>query len=784
MAFTSEPSLNVEGVGNEDKSDIQVYNSLPSSLKIKSTTSQTQYAYSPIPKPLGSKGSVAIKEGFWPVLWSLAIHVLSLATTAVLLWLNFDKVFAFEKDLGVHTDDDDEDDGLLSTVFSWSAANVLGALQFVAKAHEVLIIFSLSQMILFFVRRRLVNDDRGMPLGLLSYGFMNPSFAALLEGSFWSGPSAVLLTSFILLCTLIAGLAVPSSAILLVPSLSWWPVPTSLQPDITPIYIGGSDVWNYPLTLDASSLDPACMNGSSVLLCPGGDAAEMFVWAAAYANTGVGSNLSLTEGLGGARRYLTAFETKPNAQSRGSTTIATTLKTNIVLLHGLLANYVKGKDAGRISKVKDARYSLRYAAPAPIVQVSCDARDYTDARNTSLTESDPDTYYTPVVSRDSMLCFNMSQRDCGDQTSQIIGGELGQRVWNFSRPLDVVNFTWFDIEVTQNNFSLGAMATLPYLMWSSTTDNTTIRSMLLSCAIDARWTPASTLYEPSRSDVVVSNISRSQTFLRKSAAALQASQPIDISAAWAKSLNLPYNSSGKTHPFMESLLWYRIQNQTADGSVKGLPNGTQATFIYTDTENLQDSFRNMSKVVATYISMAVANGLSRLTYSADVVYTNKTGAFDPKITLESLVFQEGYYHDRESSYAVTSDELSKFTVVELAFEQYGYGWGVRTVTWYIGVIVLLLHTVMVLIFVAIRLVMYFVGSEKGEIVAWGTIPELLVLALKSRPVGQLDGAGAGVGKTQWRLPVRVKETVGDCLEMVVGRGESGGQEVEVGKKYR
>ena len=109
---------------------------------------------------------------------------------------------------------------------------LLGVLQVAAKAHELLIVYSLSQIVLHYLRARL-SSLSGLPFGLFVYGYSNTLGQLPLALGFWESlVSAFWKIHFqwrpfafgllVLLATFIGLTAGPASAIALIPQLRWW----------------------------------------------------------------------------------------------------------------------------------------------------------------------------------------------------------------------------------------------------------------------------------------------------------------------------------------------------------------------------------------------------------------------------------------------------------------------------------------------------------------------------------------------------------------------------------
>ena len=109
--------------------------------------------------------------------------------------------------------------------------------QLLAKIHEILIQASLATVILAYIRHELAFGE-GLPLGALVSGLQISQFAYLWSMEFWgairskslSFSRKLRLLIVILICFIVAILAGPSSAVLLIPRLDFWPA-------------GSTDIW-------------------------------------------------------------------------------------------------------------------------------------------------------------------------------------------------------------------------------------------------------------------------------------------------------------------------------------------------------------------------------------------------------------------------------------------------------------------------------------------------------------------------------------------------------------
>ena len=155
-----------------------------------------------------------------------------------------------------------------------------GYYQLAAKAHEILIDASLTTIVYSCIRRELTSD--GIPFGAFLGGLQFLSVSYLWSRELWSSAFSgkfglrirINFVTIITICCIIAATAGPSSAILLIPRQTLWP----LSP--TYVAINGTFQDIYPDRLDSQQIPKDCSTifqssgdnqSNSSLLCPGND---------------------------------------------------------------------------------------------------------------------------------------------------------------------------------------------------------------------------------------------------------------------------------------------------------------------------------------------------------------------------------------------------------------------------------------------------------------------------------------------------------------------------------
>lgn len=102
--------------------------------------------------------------------------------------------------------------------------------QLIAKVHEIMIQASLGAVLFSFVRHELA-IGRGLPFGALFSGLQLNQISYLWSMEFWGSVRSkhlnlwrkVRLSMIVALCVILGSLCGPSSAILLIPRLEFWP---------------------------------------------------------------------------------------------------------------------------------------------------------------------------------------------------------------------------------------------------------------------------------------------------------------------------------------------------------------------------------------------------------------------------------------------------------------------------------------------------------------------------------------------------------------------------------
>ncbi|KAI0127062.1 hypothetical protein BJ170DRAFT_630925 [Xylariales sp. AK1849] len=743
------------------------------------------------------KNKSVIERG--PGLLAYWIHILSVGCTAAVLQLSFRNVY--------WTDDNNLNNtkwsfGLNLGLDQEEVANIL---QFPAKLHEIFIVASLSAIIFSVIRRRLIGT-RGVPFGFLMGGYQAGSVEYLFSGGFW-GPfthaikhhiSGVFgLGLFIGLGIVYANVVGPCSAVLIVPNLSWWDVPNPFNGQPLTSYTDAPREDLYPNDLAApepGAYDATCFTSNMTSTCPGAGNPDLQDLATAYANEGIAPNITMSQIYGRARRDLTAVHTSVD---NDTVLVASSLHSDVTEVIGLFWHYVStNAKSGLIYNI--GRPQLQIEDPSnslsAVVQVQCNPFDLYEARNGEVDVTFPTKLFSDYVVTDNKT-----------------GPPVPREYWDFSSQYNVTNFTWVDLQSVgwkdqTLSASIGALASVPYRNGEGSGEDVvrTQDTLLVACVLDARWAATEVTYDPTQDDTVNTNITDATLFKgathdKDLRARYGLTNLITIDPAWAEMLNVPgitaQSKGGEILevPAIEAILLPFVTNGTEKLAPHG---GTVDDQVETEYRAFQpptwdpknDYDENTAETIATILSLAVADGLSRATYNLynyDMVFDNSNKA---NYTMVNLLTQAG--EAVIEPWYSSEDELSLDAWLPLTFtvKRYGWGYGTHTKTAKFAISVLLLHAAIAITYILYGL--FHWAFSRWSSSAWGEVGEIFALAMLSSEPKALRGAGAGIDAWDtWKLDVMVRERGTERVELVFGDRNGGlaaGREgmVRHNEKYR
>ncbi|KAF3066136.1 hypothetical protein CFAM422_009207 [Trichoderma lentiforme] len=587
-----------------------------------------------------------------------AVHLLSVSISIIgICWLRFLHVYWTDK-------------STWTTSWAWAffgLDGILKALQFITNVHMLLMITSIANITINFARPRLVGH-RGVAFDNFWY-----TVKYITKDS-----AAISLSIFILCSAILCQLAGLASIGVIQPNLGWWHVPDPYGGQALPVYIQSRKNETYPLTLNLTTISTStaglewdmesCLTAApeiSALTCPGYGFEVLKAWTLSNFHNHTAPNLTMVESITGAQRILAA-------ESLGNgTAIAATHSNWVVRLYALFTRYIQLHHLGVVNSISNPMYTSADPIYAPVVQVQCHAIDSASANHSGVSFlTDRLTNYTEAgaIWYDSKISWTIPNQS-----------------WSFANGhQDSVRFAWVDLsaenaierrEGKQNTklhstwrSSIGAVATIPGMLGDQPT------SYIVPCIVDARWAASSAWYEPTMSETVISNLSN-PSVLTHSTVALNLDGSVPAKTK-------PRQQWGIGDPINISPNWAELLN--APGHLAFTMTSSDGGFV-TDSADLMEGAADK---VATILSLAIADGLSRITDWSDSLIILDTNSDNITYTYLDAPSDKIDYANR------TSFDSEQNTFLRLRVQRYGwaYGWSTLTI---LSIIVLLIHISMV-----------------------------------------------------------------------------------------
>ena len=621
------------------------------------------------------------------------------------------------------------------------------ALQFAAKIHEVLIMASLSAMVLHVARRMLMSG--GIAWGLLAGAHQVGSVPWLFSSAFlsplarWQRISDLLLACVLGAGVIYANLVAPASAIVIIPSLDWWPVPNPFNGQTMATYVVRPHEDVYPAVLGEDQIYAQCNNTD--VLCPGGGQVDIVNLMTAMAVGGVHPVTAVK--MPGAETYRTLNATIQYSASDNAVAVATTLHSSVADVLGTFWNYISRNKVGLVNDVRRPRFEPTVDdIKAPVVQVQCTHFSWLDSLR---------GLERPAFRASGMR--NLTGDGTGHRLYRdITEWDLPGEYWNYTRDdLNVTTFRWLDTESLfpdsgPSRPSLGAMATVP-MPFAVTLGNGTKEfrqdSMIVPCLIDARWVGTSTSYDPRADNRLPSNISDLSVLARfwdgtsrRPVPGGLSSENVAISPDWAHLLDTEIGfreTAGNEVMHMTAVESYLSEFvYKGKSAISGAPmrfftppknDETLTTLGDQDMSDLDLELDDMDRTIATILSLAVADGLSRATYTKNIgLVTRDYG--NGSVAWQSLWHQAG--EKREEEELIPATDLDDYYRLDWVVQRHGWAYGLRETTVIFAVVVLLIHVALVALYALYTLYFRTCGGGWAS-TAWGGVHTILALALAS-----------------------------------------------------
>ncbi|PYI23886.1 hypothetical protein BO99DRAFT_375586 [Aspergillus violaceofuscus CBS 115571] len=410
---------------------------------------------------------VVIKRSILGALQCCVIHLLPIAVSSTIVGLNIKGIY-----LGAD----------MMSPFKSETIN-LALFQLAAKAHEIMIVASLSVTVLQCVRHELLFGG-GLPLGLLGSGLALNNFGYFFSREFYGGLKCMAihgersrraaLIGLVVVAGLLATLAGPASAVLLVPKSQTW------SAGGTELILNGSesDYWPVDLSKEIPDLEQLCSEHNSTLLgfCPAGGFHSLWNhWGTMNSTTFQTQNVrAYAKGLSGSRFYwpvssplslipplysLGDIQQQPN----GRTSLIQPHAATVVMLQRLAEDWWRAFSAQKglsQSQVDDRTTSATFKHAIALARCAAPQK---------LRASDTTVYFPSINGRFDFA--NSLPLDVGSLNLT---------------PTDHLQFQWVHLPPRFGAASIGGLFQTPWI----TTEGGSAARVAIGCTVQAGWVPA------------------------------------------------------------------------------------------------------------------------------------------------------------------------------------------------------------------------------------------------------------------------------------------------------
>jgi hypothetical protein len=639
-------------------------------------------------------------------------------------------------------------------------------LQLAAKAHEIMIVASLSLIVLQTVRHEMLFGD-GLPLGLVGSGIMFSHFEFFFKREFYGALKYLAshgnkarkfgFVALLVVSGLTAVLAGPASAVLLVPKSQTYPSGG------TDFFLNGSEhhFWPDDLASDISELQHYCCseNSTSLGVCPGGGFLSLWKrWNAMNYTNFIRTNVpSYAKDLAGSHFYwpidspasqipplYTLGNPRPDNQTlQPHTWLVQAHAASAVMLQHITADWWKvlpsqmGVDPLRI----DDR-NIKASVSSIISSVRC-----ADPQNISA--SDKIVQFPTIEGR----------------WSWAKNADLAVDTLN-TTAVDHLRFHWIHLPDGFGASSIGGVFETPWVSENRT-------RLVIGCSAQTGWVPTDLLTDsytfwsgwyPYGIDFGART--PSWTAVGEGEPLSPTNGRIALGDEWLNLLTPPAPTIGSQSSWWQASTIERILTSAGLADLTSSWNGTTLKEDWLNGDILPDGGK--TRLLEAVICSILADGLSR---SGSHRVFNTTGPsaewslamYNPRQDFDKQILQG------RTAFTAPNVPSVNITTLHASMQITGFAYRV-TLASYISMVVLLTHMAMALAHII------WVVCHRRTSRSWNSIAELISLSQNSQPAfDSLRNTGAGIHRSETFARVakiRVRPQPGspdlDHIELVFG----------------
>ncbi len=646
---------------------------------------------------------------------------------------------------------------------------ILQALQYAAKAHEMMMAGSLTAIVVYQIRYDLSGSE-GVPLGFLTAGFQLNDLWFVLTKNFFGGATARAhsigwsrfsrLTYFLVLGFALTSVVGPSSAVAMIPRLDWW--------DMSQVEAFG---WEYKDRVyfnhteaelwpgDITNAIYADVSWCSATNISNQDCAVRAIdvvgpWISLHQSQGTKPNITVFQDFE-VTRYLTSQGGPPdNSSWTVSSTIGSVFAKD--LNHYWDWQVENGSLPTSVSRplLRPAFINPTFKVKKPLVQAQCQSYFNPDWENETF-EFPHDKLLTPpldgfkdeVWSLPNEFVLNLKGND----------SDIG----NISDPNHPwILFDWFD---AASNFSSQGAPSLGAVVIYLAANGTGLVPVLTTCSFDGRWAPVKYYLDPKDTITIRQDSPNPMDILNGSSKeAANELTRMRMSLDWANTLNIQGSDSDVP------------STTVVEEMLTGFSGGN---FIFPETERTEAGYVmksldwRLSTTLGLYLTEGLAHAFSN-SGKGSMLYRQAAEIEQSYVRylndINQPILKEGYRNGkldwvetrdpRWNDSILPWDEWAPqngYTEITMTVQRNGYGYGFEGVPIKLATTVLGIY--IALVCVHLIAMVFGGGMYKG----CSDMGDMLALAWSSAPTVEMKNLSAGIKNHQtWRRVVRVGEKEG------------------------
>ena len=642
----------------------------------------------------------------------------------------------------------------------------LQALQYAAKAHEIIMAASLTAIVVYQVRYDL-SGSKGVPLGFLTAGFQLNDLSFLFTKKFFGGATvrarsigwsrSSRLTYLLVLGFALTSVVGPSSAVAMIPRLDWWDmsqVEAFGREYKDRVYFNRTEAELWPGDI-TNAIYPD-VSWCSAMNTSNQDCAVRAIdvvgpWISLHQSQGTKPNITVFQDFE-VTRYLTSQGGPPD---NSSWTVSSTIGSIFAqdLNHYWDWQVENASLPTSISRplIRPAFINPTFKVKKPLVQAQCQSYVNPDWENETF-DFPHDELLTPPLDEfkdDAWSLPNEFVLNLKGNDSSIGNTSDPNHPW--------ILFDWFDAAsnfTSQGAPSLGAVAI--YLA----ANGTGLIPVLTTCSFDGRWAPVKYYLDPKDTITIRQDSPNPMDILNGSSKeAANELTRMRMSLDWANTLNIQgFDSDVPSTTVVEEML-------------TGWSGGN---FIFPETERTASGYvlKSLDWRLSTTLGLYLTEGLARAFSDAgkgSMLYRQAAEMEQSYVRylndINQPALKEGYRNGkldwvetrdpRWNDSILPWDEWAPqngYTEITMTVQRNGYGYGFEGVPIKLAAIVLGIYIALV----CVHLIAMVVGGRMYK--GCSDMSDMLALAWSSAPTVEMKNLAAGIKNHQtWRRVVTVRE---------------------------